>query len=476
MESHLAEMALARLARHWLPALAIFSLVSTDVAAQDAAARPNVLVLLTDDQRFDMLGCAGNRIIQTPAIDTLARNGTRFANAFVTTSICPTSRASIFTGLHERTHGYSFGTKPLAERHVLQSYPALLKKAGYRVGFVGKFCVGVPKGMTAVMFDSFIPLPRSPHFRKQADGTEKHFLDVEADRAIDFLDTLKPGQPFCLSVSFNAPHAEDSDPRQFIWPRSCDGLYADAVFPVPKSMADDFFRAQPRFLRESESRVRFHWRFDEPKKYQDMVRGYYRLITGIDRAIGRIMAALKNRGLAENTIIIFLSDNGFFLGERGFADKWYIYEYSIRIPLIIADPRLPRQRRGKTSEHMALNIDIAPTILELAGGKPARNMQGRSLAPLLRGDAAADWRTDFFYEHLFVRKNIPRSEGVRNERFSYVRWIDQKPLVEELYDHRADFEQTKNLIDDARFRDALERLRRRTGELRERYLRDKDAP
>ncbi|MBM4068423.1 MAG: sulfatase [Planctomycetes bacterium] len=463
---------MARLACFWLPAIVLF--LAAPVSAHDAATRPNILVLLTDDQRFDMLGCAGNRIIQTPSMDSLAKNGIRFTNAFVTTSICPTSRASIFTGLQERTHGYSFGTKPLAERHVLQSYPALLKKAGYRVGFVGKFCVGVPKGMTQAMFDSFVPSPRAPHFRKQADGTAKHFLDIEADRAIAFLDTLEPGQPFCLSVSFNAPHAEDNDPRQFIWPKSCDGLYADAVFPVPKTMNDDFFKAQPRFLRESESRVRYHWRFDEPRKYQDMVRGYYRLITGIDQAIARIVAALKKRGLADNTIIIFLSDNGFFLGERGFADKWYIYEYSIRIPLIIFDPRAPGQRRGKTSDQLALNTDIAPTILELTGRKPAK-MQGRSLAPLLRGENPPDWRTDFLYEHLFVRKNIPRSEGVRNERFTYVRWLDQKPPVEELYDHRADFEQTRNLVDNARFRAELESLRRRTDELRERYARDRES-
>lgn len=454
----------------WLTGLAMACLWCADLGAS-SPPRPNILVLLTDDQRFDMLGCAGNRIIQTPTLDRLAKQGVRFSNAFVTTAICPTSRASIFTGLHERTHGYSFGTQPLARQVVEHSYPAQLKKAGYRVGFVGKFCVGVPKGMTATMFDSFEPLPRAPHFRKQADGTERHFLDIEVDRAIAFLDTVRPGQPFCLSVSFNAPHAEDNDPRQFIWPISCDRLYRDAIFRVPKTMTAEFFNAQPEFLRTSESRVRFHWRFDEPRKYQDMVRGYYRLISAIDMASARIVEALKKRGLADNTIIIFLSDNGFFLGERGFADKWYIYEYSIRIPMIIADPRIPRQRRGKSSDKMALNVDIAPTILELAGVKPRAEMQGMSLTPLLRGEVPADWRTDFFYEHLFVHKNIPRSEGVRNERFTYVRWLDQKPLVEELYDHRADFEQTKNLISDSSFHNVLDRLRRRTDELRDRYSR-----
>lgn len=438
--------------------------------AQPAGAgKPNIILIVTDDQRFDTMGCVGNKIIKTPNMDALAARGVRFSNAFVTTSICAASRASILTGTYERTHRYTFGTKPLQDKHVAISFPAMLRAAGYLVGFVGKFGVGVEKGATQKMYDSFKSYAPTPVFRKQPDGTEKHLTDIEADQAIAFLDTVKANTPFCLTLCFNSPHALDNDPKQYIWPTACDDLYKDAVFPVPKSMSEEFFNKQPEFLRKSESRVRFNWRFDEPKKYQEMVKGYYRMISGVDMAIGRLMAELKKRGLEENTIIIFVSDNGYFLGERGFADKWYIYEYSIRVPMLVVDPRAKGERKGVVVDSMALNVDLAPTILEYAGQPVPKLMQGRSLKPLVEGKTPNDWRTDFFYEHLFVRKNIPKSEGVRNERYSYVRWFDQNPVVEELYDHINDFEQVNNLVNDPRYAKTLEALRLRTTQLRDQY-------
>lgn len=456
-------------------ALVVF-LVWGWVGIADAVDRPNIVFILTDDHRWDMMGCAGNRIIQTPEMDRLAQEGVRFKNAFVTTPICAASRASIFTGLHERTHRFTFGTKPLSDEHARMSYPARLKRAGYRMGFVGKFGVGVEKEMTEEMFDSFVKVDRNPYFKKMQDGSERHATEIEGDKAIEFLGTVIEGQPFCLSVSFNAPHAEDNDPRQYYWTKESDSLYKNAKFPVPVTMTDEFFSRHPDFLKDSESRKRFHWRFDEPQKYQEMVRGYYRMISDVDRVIGRIRAALKERGLDDNTIIIFTGDNGYLLGDRGFADKWYIYEKSIRVPLIIFDPRAPKSQRGKTSEKMALNIDLAATILELASEKPSEAMQGRSLVPLLKGKTPRDWRTDFFFEHLmeadgvkFSKARIPKSEGVRNERFSYVRWFESDPLIEELYDHKRDFEQVHNLIDDPKFAKTAEQLRKRTVELRALY-------
>lgn len=431
------------------------------------ASKPNVVFILTDDQRWDMLGCAGNPILKTPNVDALARDGVRFRNAFVTTAICAASRASILTGLHERTHRFTFGTKPITKEHLAISYPALLKKAGYRTGFVGKFGVGVGQGAVKDLFDSFAPSGH-PYWKKTGKG-QKHLTDLEGERAVAFLDTVKKGQPFCLSVSFNAPHAQDNDPKQYHWQKDVDHLYADAKFPVPKTMTDAFFRAHPAFLQKTESRVRFGWRFDKPKKYQDMVRGYYRMISGVDLVVGRIRAALRKRGLDDNTVIIFTSDNGYFLGERGFADKWYIYEPSIRVPLLVYDPRAKKADRGRVVDAMALNVDLCPTILDLCGVAVPKLTQGRSMVPLLRGKVPANWRTDFFYEHLFERKNIPKSEGVRTEQFTYVRWFEQKPLVEELYDHKADFDQVKNLIVDRKFAGVLAKLRKRTTELRDLY-------
>ncbi len=233
-------------------------------------------------------------------------------------------------------------------------------------------------------------------------------------------------------------------------------------------MTDEFFLQQPKFLQDSESRVRFHWRFDEPQKYQAMVRGYYRMITDIDRVVGRLREALQQRGLDQKTVIAFTADNGYFLGERGFADKWYLYEHSVRVPLIIYDPRASSEQRGKTVDQTCLNVDLAPTLLDFAGVAIPKHYQGRSLVPLLQGNVA-DWRTDFFYEHLFERDNIPKSEGVRTPQYAYIRWFEQQPVVEELYDHQADPEEEHNLVNDPKYAETLENLRKRTTALRDQY-------
>ncbi len=437
--------------------------------AQARTRGPNILLVLTDDQRWDTLGCSGNPVARTPHLDALAHDGVRFRNAFVTTAICAASRASILTGLYERTHRYTFDTPPIRDEHTDTSYPVLLKAAGYRTGFVGKFGVRTAPGGPARMFDSFVPLAAGPYWKKQPDGTERHLCDLTGDRALEFLAGCRPEQPWCLSISFNEPHAEDGDPQQYFWPKALDDSYVDTVFPVPKTMMPSFFAAQPEFLRKSESRIRFLWRFDEPQKYQDMVRGYYRMIGGVDAVVGRLRGELQQRGLADDTVILFCSDNGYFLGERGFADKWYAYEPSIRVPLLIADPRLPDLRKGTTCDLMALNVDLAPTILELAGIARPEHYQGRSLVPLVHGRAPVDWRTEFFYEHLLDGPKIPKSEGLRTERFTYLRWFEQSPLVEELYDHQADFDEQDNLVAVPAYADVLADLRRRTDALRDRY-------
>jgi arylsulfatase A-like enzyme len=434
-----------------------------------AAEKPNILFILTDDQRWNAMGCAGNPIIKTPNMDALAREGVRFRQAFVTTAICAASRASLLTGLHERTHRYTFGTPPIQDAHTDISYPVQLKQAGYRTGFIGKFGVDVAGGRQKEMFDYFQPLNRNPYIKKMPDGSEKHLTDIAFDKAVEFLGTVDKDKPWCLSLNFNEPHAEDNDPQQYFWPKTEDNLYRDVTIPQVKTMAAEYFEANPDFLKNSESRIRYNWRFDETRKYQEMVKGYYRMISGVDRVIGQVRAELAKRGMAENTIIVFTSDNGYFLGERGFADKWYLYEPSVRVPMIIMDPKLPAIRRGETVDLMALNVDIAPTLLSFAGVKIPSLMQGRSLIPLLHGKAPADWRTDFFYEHLFDRHNIPKSEGVRTERWSYIRWFEQTPVVEELYDHQADFEEVNNLLKDPAYASVLAQMRKRTDQLRDQY-------
>jgi arylsulfatase A-like enzyme len=439
---------LRRLAVFVAVALAAFAAACAVTANAPPQKRPNLLVVVTDDQRWDSLGCVGDARLRTPHLDALAADGVRFDNAFVTTAICAASRASILTGQYEGTHGFTFGTPPLADGHVAISYPALLKDAGYRTGFVGKFGVTTEKGASARMFDVFEPIGGPPAGKPGPDGVLRHRCDHTADRALAFLDGCRADQPWCLSVSFHEPHADDGDPRQYVWPSAFDQLYEGVDFASPATMDPAFFAALPEFLRTSESRVRFGWRFDEPAKYQRMVRGYHRLIAAVDANVGRLRDALRQRGMADDTVVVFTSDNGYFLGERGFADKWYAYEPSIRVPLLVVDPRAPSARRGVRCAAMALNVDLAPTLLAFAGLASPPAQQGASLRPLLAGEQPSGWRRSFFYEHRLNNPRIPRSEGLRTERFTYLRWIDRAPVVEELYDHVADFDQTRDLAGD----------------------------
>lgn len=430
-----------------------------------AAKRPNIIFLLTDDHRADALGCAGNTIIQTPNIDYLAANGVRFTNAFVTTSICACSRASIFTGQWTARHGIIDFNTHFTPQVLAQTYPMLLRSAGYRIGFIGKYGVGPQKDLPIDKYDYWRGFPgQGKYEHTDENGNYKHLTRIMGEQAVEFLHASSKDQPFCLSVSFKAPHVQDGDPRQFIYDRAYADLYKDAVIPTPKTADPKYFDALPQFLRDSEARRRWELRFPTPEKFQESVKGYYRLITGVDIVIGKLRAELKRLGFDDNTVIIFTGDNGFYLGEYGLAGKWFPHELSIRVPLIVYDPRAPKKRRGLALEQMVLNVDIAPTILDLAGLKPPAQMQGQSLLPLLRGKRPK-WRAEFFYEHPFEHKTIAKSVALRTRRYKYARYTDYD--YEELYDLKTDPEEINNLAKDPGRRKTLEALRKRCSELGE---------
>jgi arylsulfatase A-like enzyme len=393
------------------------------------------------------MSCAGNPIIRTPNMDWLARNGIRFENAFVTTPICAASRASIFTGLYERRHGYTFTKAPIRREYCDLSYPILLRKAGYRTGFVGKFGIRVPEGVEEEWFDYFHP-SAYPYF-KDIDGKKKHLTDINMDLAIDFIRKTDPEQPFCLSLSTWAPHADDDEKQQYFWPAACDDLYRNVEIPPPVLGEPSFFDSLPEFVKKSMNRERWFWRFDTQEKYQQMVKGYYRMISGVDMALGRLLEELKLLDRHEDTIIILMSDNGYFLGERGFAGKWTMHDLSIGVPLIIYDPGLPRARRGMIDSGFVLNIDMAPTILDLAGLSVPQGIQGRSIVPFLKGSVVG-WRTEIFTEHLWDLPEIPQTEAVRTEQWKYIRY-PQHPEFEELYNLQNDPVEKNNLVFDKRY-------------------------
>jgi arylsulfatase A-like enzyme len=452
--------------RRRAPILLLATLASAAFA--QAAERPmNVIFLLADDQRWDTLGSYGNPVIQTPELDQLASEGVRFEHMFVTTSICVTSRASFITGQYARRHGiWGFETE-LSPTQLAESYLGRMKAAGYHLGFIGKWGVGDPP---KDYFDYDRTFPGQGRFVLEVNGETRHLTSVMGDQAIEFVSTAPTDRPFCLSVSFKAAHVQDSydiTDTPFPYDPALSDLYEDVEIEPPVSALPQFFDRLPRSLQDSEARLRWAIRFWGPSRYQESVKGYYRLVTGIDRVVGRLRAELEKRGLADTTAIVYTGDNGFFLGEHGLAGKWTPHEASIRVPLLVYDPRLPEEARGRARPEMALNIDIAPTLLELAGLEPSASMQGESLVPLVRGEGP-EWRTDFFYEHLFEHPRLPKMEGVRTEEWKYIRYVDERPVIEELYDLGRDPQELENLAGRKEWEPVLTRLRQSWAEWQER--------
>ncbi len=443
---------------------------SSSPAESNEDTRPNIVFFLSDDHRADLLGSAGHPILKTPNLDQLAARGTRFESMFVTTSICAASRATLLTGLYERGHRFTFGTPPLDPLFCATSYPARLKAEGYRTGFVGKFGVKASQESIEAMFDDWTFLNRNPYFKTQPDGTKRHLSEIAADHAIEFLRSQSSETPFCLSLSFNAPHAEDSDKENhYPWPKAVDGLYDDLEIPLPHLSDPEIFESIPEVLQDSMNRDRWYWRWDTPEKYQKNVKAYFRMLSGVDHVIGRLLDELERLGFDDNTVVIFSGDNGYYLGSRGFAGKWSHYEESLRVPLIIADPRLPKTAQGRVVDPVVLNVDVAPTILEVAGITPPEHYQGRSLTSLLDQSAPSDWRTDFFCEHLFNNARIPKWEGIRGARWVYARYFEEEPPFEFLHDLETDPQQLQNCADDPSSSAILDELRERTETLRKAY-------
>ncbi|AMQ57932.1 sulfatase [Algoriphagus sanaruensis] len=431
--------------------------------------KPNIIFILTDDQRWDALGFAGNPIIQTPEMDRLATEGTYFPNAFVTTPICAASRASILTGLYERTHGYTFGQGAIKEPFMAQSYPVALREAGYYTGFFGKFGVNYPDFST--LFEVGDDYDRNGkyddrrgYFFKTIDQDTVHLTRYTGQQALDFIKSAPDDQPFMLSLSFSAPHAHDPAELQYFWSSEFDTMYQNVTIPDPIMASEVEFLAQPAYVRTGENRTRWHWRYDTPEKYQHSAKGYYRMISEVDAEIGKIRKELAEKGLAEKTVIILMGDNGYFLGERQLAGKWLMYENSLRVPLLVFDPR---KKGGMINPSFALNIDVPATILDLAGVPAPTSWQGLSL-----NSSELSKRKEFVTEHLWQTPIIAPSEAFRTDRWKYFRYIND-PSHEELYDLSVDPLEKNNLASNPAFRQILIELREKMEKQTSAYLKTK---
>ena len=430
--------------------------------------KPNIIFLLTDDQRWDALGAMGNPWIKTPVLDSLALKGTLFKNAYVTTAICCTSRASLLSGQYARRHGIHDFRTPFSDSALHLTYPLILKKAGYRTAFIGKYGIGNEKSLPKEYFDYWNAMAGQPRYEQtDEEGNYLHYTQKLGKDIEEFLQTCSKEQAFSLSVSFKAPHVQDGDPRQFIYDTAYSAMYADIEFPLPATADTMYWEQYPDFFTQNnEARVRWALRFANPAMYQESMRGYYRLISGVDHVVGKMMAKLSQLGLDENTVILFMGDNGFYLGEHGMAGKWYGHEPSIRVPLFVYDPRnIPQQ--ASTIEEIALNIDVAPTILDFAGLSIPASMQGRSLKPFTEGKVEENWRKEFFYEHLFEHPRIPKSEGVVSLETKYLIYPEQEEKYEELYNLITDPDEIKNLSGDSTYHKMLDEQREKLAHYRE---------
>ncbi len=409
--------------------------------------RPNIIFLLTDDQRFDALGCMGNSEIKTPRIDEIAAKGMVFTDYYNTTAICMASRASIMTGMYEFKTGCNFQHGPMTRDIFDGSYPVLLREAGYFTGFAGKFGFGVVLSgsksnsdwhsktrMPMDQFDWWRGWPGQGNYTTAENeymaeyaNEYPHVSGALGAAAVDFLrESVNQDKPFCLSVSFKAPHNPvRPDPRY-------DQIYQGNTFTIPCNYGIEAADHLPEQSKSGRQFIKLGKRW-YPGKYDEAVARYYQLIYGVDVAVGMILDELSALDLDDKTILIFTSDNGYFCGSHGFGGKVLPYEEGSRAPLIIYDPYSKSSGKKRRSGALAGNIDMAPTILEMAGLEVPENMDGVSLVPLLD-----DPSTTVKENQLFIQAwgaISAQSMTVIKDHYKYIYWFfgeGMKP-AEELY-------------------------------------------
>lgn len=426
-----------------------------------AATKPNVILILSDDHRYDFMGFMG-RVpgLETPAMDRMAREGVVFRNAFVSTSLCSPSRASILTGRYAHNHGVVDNQRPIPEGTIF--FPSLLQSAGYRTAFIGKWHMGDVGDEPQPGFDHWISYRgQGTYFDPYLNingvhvKREGYTADIVTDYALDWIRKVKD-QPFFLFLSHKSVHAMFEPAKRHL------GRYKDLAIPYPETMADtpENYAGKPKWVRAQRNSwhgvdYMYHGQMD----FDTFYRRYLETLLGLDENIGRVLEFLEREGLDRTTIVIYMSDNGFCLGEHGLIDKRHMYEESLRIPFLVWAPGLFRGPRQV--EEMVQNIDLAPTLLELAGVPVPEYMDGRSIAPLLRNEPVK-WRDAIYYEY-YWEWNYPQTPtvlGIRTDQYKYIFYHGVWD-IDELYDVRNDPYETRNLALDPEHRELVRQLRQR---------------
>jgi arylsulfatase A-like enzyme len=452
--------------------------------------RPNLLFIMADDHATQAIGAYGSRLNATPHIDRIADEGIRFDACFCTNSICTPSRATILTGTYSHVNGVTTLDTPWDARQ--PTFVSALSGVGYQTAVVGKWHLGHGGIHDPHGFDHWAVLPdqgeyHDPVFLK-ADARTRlsgYATDLITDLALDWLEERDPSRPFCLLVHHKAPHRSwEPDARHL-------GQYADADLALPAGFDDDHAGQAPA---ASEARMRMADLTDEDLKvavppglavddearwrWRRFIEDYLACVASLDDNVGRVLDWLDHAGLAGDTVVVYTSDQGFFLGEHGWFDKRFMYEESIRMPLLVRYPK--EVKAGSTSDAIVLNVDFAPTFCELAGVQIPGFMQGRSLRPILRGASPADWRTALYYRywmHLDSAHQVQAHLGVRTRRYKLVHYPGVGPGVPgastevrqpawELFDLETDPYELRSVHDDPSYARVVADLTRELARLR----------
>jgi len=412
----------------------------------------NVVFILSDDHRYDAMSFLGHQFAETPVMDSMARNGAYVRNALVTTSLCSPSRASILTGLYTFHHRVIDNNRPIPQGTVY--FPQYLQKAGYATAFIGKWHMGGESDRPQPGWDHWVSflgqghyLPPKPGYTLNVDGNrvpQKGYITTElTDYAIDWLKRQKPAEkPFFLYLSHKAVHANFTPEEKY------EDSFRDLPFTRPlseESTAAD--RHKPRWLRDQRNSWHgvdfpYHSELDIERYY----KRYCETLRSVDDSIGRVLGQLEEMGILDETLVIYMGDNGFMFGEHGLIDKRVAYEPSMRVPMLVQCPDVIPA--GLVLDQMIANIDVGPTIMEAMALKTPPHMDGKSFLPLLRG-AATPWREDFLYVY-YWEKNFPQTPttfAIRTPTHKYITYYGLWD-ADELYDLRHDPEETTNLIAD----------------------------
>ena len=442
-------------------------------ACSALADRPNVLVILVDDLRWDEIACAGHPFVRTPGIDRIAREGARFRNAFCTTPLCSPVRASLLTGQYAHHHGIVDNTNRSQQSHQLTTFPRILHESGYETGYIGKWHMGNDDTARPGIDDwacmagqgtSFDPTLNENGTQVKSQG---HTTDVLNDRAVRFVRRGRT-KPFCLYLAHKALHPElvqyddgsVSDPSgsKFLPAVRHQHLYSDA--PIPRRLnVSDSPDDKPALRRKTDGLAALS---QATGTDDETVRDRLRMLAAVDEGIGQLFTALEETNQLDHTVLVFTSDHGYWNGEHGLSiERRLAYEEAIRIPLLVRYP--PLIKPGTTIDDFALSIDLAPTLLDLADVETEHKMDGRSLVPLLAGHRPVDWRTSFLIEYysdtVFARIRNMGYKAIRTSRYKLIRYTEL-PEMDELYDLKADPYEMHNRIDDPSFEATLKELQR----------------